>query len=178
MLHRPGGQRFILRSTDLVVLGLHIIRYTDLVDQYRQTWWTSTAGRTCSLPPSKFQVYITLHMLSFTLRSIWQQVYFTLQRLGGPRFILRSTNLVVIGLYYAPQTWWSQVYITLHQVNITLHRPGGYRFILRTTDLMTIGLYYAPQTWWSWVYITLYTDLPEGSAVSKKRGFLLLAIQL
>ena len=44
------------------------------------------------------------------------------------RFILRSTDTVVKGLYYASY---------------------GHRFILRSRDLVVIGLYYAPQTWWS-----------------------------
>ncbi len=66
--------------------------------------------------------------------------YITLYKLGGLRLILRYTYRVVLGLYHAPETWWSLVYITLH-------RPGG-------------------------------SVPPEGPAVSKKRGFLLLAIQL
>jgi hypothetical protein len=52
-----------------------------------------------------------------------------LHRPGGNRFILYSIDLVVLDLYYAPQTWWSWVYITLH-------RPGGLWFIVRYTDLV------------------------------------------
>ncbi len=170
--------------------------YTDLMDQYRQkdlllatkyvscssyatqTWWTSTAGRTCSLQPSKSHVQLTLHRpigpvppegpapchqasVRFILRSTDLVIIGLYYAPYGHRFILRSTDLVVTGLYYALETWWLLVYITLY-------RPGGHRFIFRTTDLAVVGLYYydghrfilrsthlvflglyyATQTWW------------------------------